>query len=124
MKARSALIAVLLFAAVLFWWGRAGGNDSPNVQPSETNVTYTKEELETEMWRTYAALKQHGIRVYSWSASLHDNAVKIVVDPRDREKLAVTQEGVPKKHYYRLLRENDPAPVYVMFEGPYTNLGN
>ena len=34
-----------------------------------------------------------------WSASLHDNAVKIVVDPRDREKLAVTQEGVPKQHY-------------------------
>ena len=127
MCVRSLLMAALLAlsGAVLFWQTAALNQteeqDVSAVQQDETNVTYTKKELEREAERTYEVLKQHGVRVYGWSASVHDNAVKIVVDPRDKEKLAVTQEGVLKQHYYRLVRENDPVPVYVMFEGPYVH---
>ena len=113
-------VLLVLSGAILFWQtsepNRPAEKEVPGVQQSAANVQYSKKELMDEAERTYTVLQQYGIRSHGYGALQQYNVARVSVDPRDKERLTVTQEGVPKKYYYRLVRENDPVPVYIEFE--------
>jgi len=80
------------------------------------DAEYSLDELKSKAADTYNELKAKGVKVTGYHAKQQYNAVGIVVDPSENEKLNMTSINHSKSQFYTLERSEEDVPVYIEFE--------